>query len=1353
MRGFGSAAELRRGRRGVTLTRLSLLLASTALVMVARSPAASAASWLGAASTDWFDPANWSPPAVPDATTNVVIDQGTPNANPTIGINATSNAAASAAVEIGDLSGTTGIVTLSTTNAHPASWNITGVLQVGESGTGTINVSNAATLTNTTGQTLIGSNSTGVGTVTVDGVGTLWNEQATASSVGSAPIVVGNSGTGTLTISNGATVETTGNLGHFVIGFDTGSHGTVTVGSAGAPNLANVSTLTNNFGLNGPGSLFVGYMGTGTLTINSDGVVNGFDGGAIGAQAGGHGTVTVNGGSLDVTAGNAATADSLTVGGFGLGILTVQNGGTATTASASIADQAGSAGSSVTVTGTGSTWNIVGGSTGLTVGNSDTGSLSVLAGGAVIITGGVEVNIGGFTGINGTGTVLVDNATLTANGSFIQTGVLGNPGSTMTVQNAGKVASDGGAIGGASAFSATGVVTVTGAGSLWDAARNVSGNVDASSQLFIDNPVSMTGLVIAAGGQVIDGFGMVGDSSPNGTVNTVTVDGAGSKWTNLSQLTVGVGIFSSFGFGPDASAGVVNITGGAQVSAPSVSIGLLPDGNSVNVDRISVSGAGSNLQATGGTIVVGQFGTGALSVSGGATVSDATGIIGYSSATPGSLVLNQFGGIPLDTNNVGANSVGSVTVTGPGSTWSNSASLIVGDNTSTDANFTGIGGGTATATLTVADGGTVSVNGGAGTISVAVNAGSTGTINIGAAAGSAAVAPGTISAAQIQFGAGIGSVVFNHTSTNYSFGASIQGAGTVDVESGTTVLTAISTYTGATTVNGGTLAVDGSIATSNVTVNAGGTLGGNGSVGNTTVNGGTLAPGSVAGSAFGPLTVQGTLSFTAASTYMIQVTPANAGRTNVTGNATLGGATVDAFFAPGAYVSKQYTIVNATGGVLGTFGSLVNTNLPASVSPSLSYDANDAFLNISINFAIPGGLNANQQAVGNALTNFFNTTGSIPLVFAALTPAGLTQASGELATGSQQTTFDAMGMFMGLLTDPFMDRSGNGAGGAGATPFAEEIDAANAYAARDPARSKKERDAYAAIYRKAPVAAPFVPSWSIWAAGYGGSQTTSGNAVVGSNDAASRIFGTAVGADYRFSPFTIAGFALAGGGTNFSVNGLGSGRSDLFQAGAYVRHTAGPAYITAALAYGWQDITTDRFVTIAGVDRLRAEFNANAFSGRLEGGYRYVTPWMGITPYAAAQFTTFDLPAYAEQTISGVNTFTLAYGAKNVTDSRSELGVRTDKSWAMTDSIFTLRGRLAWAHDYNPDRAIGATFQTLPGASFVVNGAAQASDSALVTASAETRWMNGWSAAATFEGEFSDVTRSYAGKAVVRYAW
>jgi uncharacterized protein with beta-barrel porin domain len=46
---------------------------------------------------------------------------------------------------------------------------------------------------------------------------------------------------------------------------------------------------------------------------------------------------------------------------------------------------------------------------------------------------------------------------------------------------------------------------------------------------------------------------------------------------------------------------------------------------------------------------------------------------------------------------------------------------------------------------------------------------------------------------------------------------------------------------------------------------------------------------------------------------------------------------------------------------------------------------------------------------------------------------------------------------------------------------------------------------------------------------------------------------------------------------------------------------------------------SDRTVTIAGVDQLRARFNANAFSGRVEGGYRFVTAWMGLTPYAAGQ--------------------------------------------------------------------------------------------------------------------------------------
>jgi uncharacterized protein with beta-barrel porin domain len=440
-------------------------------------------------------------------------------------------------------------------------------------------------------------------------------------------------------------------------------------------------------------------------------------------------------------------------------------------------------------------------------------------------------------------------------------------------------------------------------------------------------------------------------------------------------------------------------------------------------------------------------------------------------------------------------------------------------------------------------------------------------------------------------------------------------------------------------------------------------------------------------------------------------------------------------------VMKHYSIMDFFGTATDNFAGVV---APGGLIGTTTVVSSEVFLDFTLNYGAKYALNVNQQNVATTLQNFFNTNGVLPAEFAGLGPAGLTQASGESATGSQQTTFNAMNLFMSLLTDVF----GSGRSGApGAAPYADET-SATAYAAS----GKRPSDAFASIQRKAP-SPTFEQRWDVWAAGYGGSQTTNGNAALGSNNTTSSIYGTAVGLDYRFSPSTVAGFALAGGGTGFGVNGLGWGHSDLFQAGAFVRHNAGPAYVTAALAYGWQDVTTNRIVTAAGTDQLRAQFNANAVSGRIEGGYRQATSWIGLTPYAALQATMFSLPSYSEFAVVGNNAFALNYAARDVTSTRTELGLRADRSFATAGGVLTLRGRAAWAHDFNPDRTVGAVFQTLPGSAFVVNGAALARDSALTTASVQMNWMNGWSASATFEGEFSNVTRSYAGKGVVRYSW
>ena len=59
-------------------------------------------------------------------------------------------------------------------------------------------------------------------------------------------------------------------------------------------------------------------------------------------------------------------------------------------------------------------------------------------------------------------------------------------------------------------------------------------------------------------------------------------------------------------------------------------------------------------------------------------------------------------------------------------------------------------------------------------------------------------------------------------------------------------------------------------------------------------------------------------------------------------------------------------------------------------------------------------------------------------MLASLTPSGLSQAAGEIATGTQQATFNAMNMFMQLLTDPFVSGRSGGTAAGGAQPYAEE---------------------------------------------------------------------------------------------------------------------------------------------------------------------------------------------------------------------------------------------------------------------------------------------------------------------------
>ncbi len=271
--------------------------------------------------------------------------------------------------------------------------------------------------------------------------------------------------------------------------------------------------------------------------------------------------------------------------------------------------------------------------------------------------------------------------------------------------------------------------------------------------------------------------------------------------------------------------GMLTIQNGGTLADSFGTIGNLPGG----VGTVRVTGAGSSWSNAGG-VVVGGLGTGFLTIQNGATAEDGSiavdsndlssggGSIGQNAGSfgsvtvtgPGSSWINgpsgglnigsfgtgmmtvANGGKVLNITNFAANignaagSQGMVTVTGAGSAWSNLSAVNVGNS--------------GTGRLTIADGGIVT----APSVMIARNAGALGILNIGAGAGAPA-APGTLRTPSVAFGAGTGTINFNHTSTNYNFAPAISGNGTVNVLAGTTILTGVNIYSGATNVSGGTL--------------------------------------------------------------------------------------------------------------------------------------------------------------------------------------------------------------------------------------------------------------------------------------------------------------------------------------------------------------------------------------------------------------------------------------------------------------------------------------------------------------------------------------------------------------------
>jgi T5SS/PEP-CTERM-associated repeat protein len=582
------------------------------------------------------------------------------------------------------------ITTSGNVNPHPATTTTSHTLYIGETAFGTMDVDAGSDVVS--GTSYLGYEDAATGIVTVSGSGSTWTTRL---------LRIGDRGGGDLTISDGATVNTTSSADIANVEF---SDGAVTV--TGTNSQWNITS----------GSLYIGDAGNGAMSIEEGGQVSSGSGTIGGFD--GVGTVTISG------MGSRWTSTStLTVADGNQGTLTISDGGLMSNRSATIAQITDSVGT-VTIEGAASKWTSTGD---LTVGSSGTGTLHINGGLAEASqdtfvgrsgpgNGTIHFNNGTFTtggllarfsDLKGTGTInthglVSDNIDLLFdqnNGLQRQFTLDSAPDQNILVNlNASEIGSLGAGFRGEASLTIAGGVTVASRNGYFGYHNGAIGEgtvegVNSTWTIGGDLSVGHNGngtLTIREGGEVDVGrstyvarFGGGGSSIQfdNATLNTK------SLWAAPSHVQ-GSGTINTNGLVTDASLAFDEDHPAQQ----QIVFNSEPDQN------VTV-----NLNADGsGAIGVGYHGVGALTIADGVTVRSNAGYLGRLNGSRGTatvsgedsawiiggefniglsgtgeLTISDGASVSSISGNV-AN--GRVTISGEGSLWTNSGWLAVGQS-------------------------------------------------------------------------------------------------------------------------------------------------------------------------------------------------------------------------------------------------------------------------------------------------------------------------------------------------------------------------------------------------------------------------------------------------------------------------------------------------------------------------------------------------------------------------------------------------------------------------------------------------------------------------------------------------
>jgi len=424
---------------------------------------------------------------------------------------------------------------ISNTNT-PSTWSNSDYLVVGNDGTGSLTIRNGALVTNTIGY--IAAVAGSKGTVLLDNA--TWNN--------SSFFEIGDAGNATLTVQNNATLTNTSvNLSYYASG-----NSLVTIDH---------STWTNS------DFISVGGSGNATLVIQNAANVSTASSHTIGDAIGSHGSLLVDGNGTHLS-----SASFMTLGNGGIGNLTIQNAANVTdSGNAGFGVSGGSAGSAL-VTGNNSLWTIM---NGMTIGYTAnaTGNLTVQNHAVVAVSGAPSFLA---SAANSTASVLVTGAGSRFTNSAQL--IIGADGSaTMNVSNGAVVTC-------APAASLSGTAAAVGEEGIGSGILNLS---DPGTQFLASGHVNVGSgnngagttnggsgtLSLLNGALLSDLNGYVGRWA--GSVGNATLSGANSTWQNSGSFFIAANDLANNPNHANLSAGSGNVTlnTGASISATSALIG------------------------------------------------------------------------------------------------------------------------------------------------------------------------------------------------------------------------------------------------------------------------------------------------------------------------------------------------------------------------------------------------------------------------------------------------------------------------------------------------------------------------------------------------------------------------------------------------------------------------------------------------------------------------------------------------------------------------------------------------------------------------------------------------------------